>query len=60
MKKLALVFVLVAGLVTLNSCTDNSLEELEIRNEEQSQLQLVDPTEDPNVDTDPDDETGNE
>ncbi|SED21211.1 hypothetical protein SAMN04489761_4639 [Tenacibaculum sp. MAR_2009_124] len=49
MKKVVFAFVIVLASLTFNSCTDNSLEELE-RNE---QLQSTDPDEDGEVPTDP-------
>ncbi|SED09218.1 hypothetical protein SAMN04489761_4247 [Tenacibaculum sp. MAR_2009_124] len=60
MKKLLAVAVLVLGTLLFNSCTeDNTLEELETRNETEQEIQLIDPVEVGNPGTDPsDDEEG--
>ncbi len=48
MKRLALILVL-GGLV-LTSCTDDSLNELEINEKQKNEARLVDPAEDPTID----------
>ncbi|MGG8495931.1 hypothetical protein ACQY1Q_05920 [Tenacibaculum sp. TC6] len=56
MKKLVLILGLVIGAFALNSCTDNSLEEIEKRNDKQ-EIKFVDPKDDGTIkDTDPDDD----
>lgn len=61
MKKIALIFALVVGFIALNGCTDNTLEDLEKRNEEQKEIKFVDPSDNPDPETDiePEEETGN-
>lgn len=41
MKKVVLAIALVLGVLSFNSCTDNSLEELENENE-RNNIQLID------------------
>ncbi|CAL2093193.1 conserved protein of unknown function [Tenacibaculum sp. 190524A02b] len=40
MKKILLGFVVIAGMSLFNSCTDNSLDEIE--NREQQRMQFID------------------
>ncbi len=58
MRKIVLAAVLLTSLVSLNSCTDNSLEELE-QNEYQTSLHATDPDDDGTIDPEPI-ETGSE
>lgn len=59
MKNLGTILAVVFCMVVLTSCTDNSLEEIE-QNERQNNIQLIEPTEDPTVGGEDQQETGEE
>ncbi|RBW61003.1 hypothetical protein DS884_04010 [Tenacibaculum sp. E3R01] len=59
MKNLRTILAVVFCMVVLTSCTDNSLEEIE-QNERQNNIQLIEPTEDPTVGGEDQQETGEE
>ncbi|CAL2092160.1 hypothetical protein [Tenacibaculum sp. 190524A02b] len=56
MKKLVIVFVSITTMLLFNSCTDNTLEKIE-KNELQNKTKsLIDPSEDPAIDDEGEDE----
>lgn len=57
MKKVVVILGLVISSVLCVSCTDNSLEEIENKNE--TQLQSTEPGNSGEVDTEDEEETGN-
>ncbi|CAL2095921.1 conserved exported protein of unknown function [Tenacibaculum sp. 190524A02b] len=55
MKKVTLIISAIIGMLVLASCTDNTLEEVESR--EQQRVQFIEPGDDGTIkDSDPDDD----
>ncbi|CAL2092155.1 hypothetical protein [Tenacibaculum sp. 190524A02b] len=53
MKKITVIIGIVISMVLLTGCTDNTLDEIQEKNELQNKSKsLVDPSEDPEIDED--------